>query len=69
MNAEISPFNGRVAEAVKLLSDGLSAKEIAHRMNISTHTVNSYIGAAKLTVGVRTSIALAVMSVRKGWVQ
>lgn len=67
MNAEISPFNGRVAEAVKLLSDGLSAKEIAHRMSISTHTVNRYVWEAKLRVGVRTSIALAVMAVRKGW--
>ena len=44
----------REREAVLLLSHGLRSKEIARRMNISTHTVRAFLRLIMLKLGVST---------------
>jgi len=42
----------RERETVRLLFEGLSSKEIAHRMKISPHTVNAFVRLVMVKLGV-----------------
>jgi DNA-binding CsgD family transcriptional regulator len=45
-------FSPRERQAVEWLLQGLSSKEIADRMEISSHTVNSFIRTIMIKMGV-----------------
>lgn len=49
----------RQTEVIALIADGLANKEIADRLNLSTHTVNAHVAAllAKLNVANRAAAA------------
>jgi DNA-binding CsgD family transcriptional regulator len=44
----------REREALILLTEGLTSKEIAQRMNISAHTVKGFVHLIMLKLGVTT---------------
>jgi DNA-binding CsgD family transcriptional regulator len=53
---ELSPAEARVAE---LAADGLSNKEIAHRLFVSVHTVELHLSRAYAKLGLRSRAQLA----------
>jgi DNA-binding NarL/FixJ family response regulator len=67
--AEIEPLTPRELEALEMLAEGLSNKQIAARLNISEHTakfhVNSILG--KLHAGTRTEAV--IRGIRSGLVK
>lgn len=63
------PLTGRQIEAVTLLADGLSAKEIAIQWGQSYHWVNNCIYDAMKVSGTSKSTGLVAMALRKGWIQ
>jgi DNA-binding CsgD family transcriptional regulator len=51
-------FSPREQQAVELLLQGLSNKEIAHRMNISPNTVNTFFRLIMIKMGVSSRSAI-----------
>jgi PAS domain S-box-containing protein len=51
---ELAAFTAREIEVMELLSDGLTALQIAHRRVVSVRTVESHLAAAYRKLGVRT---------------
>jgi NarL family two-component system response regulator YdfI len=62
------PLSGRELEVLDLLAEGLSNKLIAHRLNISEHTVKTHVASifAKLRVSSRTEAVS--QAIRRGLV-
>jgi two-component system, NarL family, response regulator YdfI len=62
------PLSGRELEVLDLLAEGLPNKLIAHRLNISEHTVKTHVASifAKLRVSSRTEAVS--QAIRRGWV-
>lgn len=55
----------RELEVAELLTRGLTAKEIAGRLDISTHTVRGHIESARLRFGARTIPELTALLARE----
>ncbi len=51
-------------KAVSLTAEGLTAKEVAHVMRISTSAVNLYLGKARTKMGVTNTYAVVAIAVR-----
>ncbi|MER3397525.1 MAG: DNA-binding response regulator [Chloroflexota bacterium] len=56
----------RELEVLGLVADGLSNKEIAHRLGISEHTVKFHVNTIMSKLGARSRTEAAVMAARLG---
>jgi DNA-binding CsgD family transcriptional regulator len=54
----------REQQVVELLSQGLSSKEMADRMNISSHTVNTFFRLIMIKMGVSSRYAILAKMIR-----
>lgn len=65
----VCPLRPRELEALKLIADGMTAKEAARSMDIAPYTVEHYLVRAKDRLGPRTLPGLVAFAMRKGWIQ
>jgi DNA-binding NarL/FixJ family response regulator len=56
----------REREVIDLIGEGLSNKEIAHRLNIATHTVKSHVRNVMEKLALHTRLQIAAYSHREG---
>jgi DNA-binding NarL/FixJ family response regulator len=56
----------REREVIELIGEGLSNKEIAHRLNISAHTVKSHVRNVMEKLALHTRLQIAAYSRRDG---
>jgi DNA-binding NarL/FixJ family response regulator len=56
----------REREVIELIGEGLSNKEIAHRLNIATHTVKSHVRNVMEKLALHTRLQIAAYSHREG---
>ena len=61
------PLTRREAEALHLLADGLSDREIATRLGISPKTVEKHVGAVLRKTGTSSRTAAVVHALDHGW--
>ena len=54
----------RELSCVAFTAEGLTAKETAHRLGISTSAVNLYLSKARLKLGVTNTYAVVAIAVR-----
>jgi serine/threonine protein kinase/DNA-binding NarL/FixJ family response regulator len=59
----------REMDVIKLLAEGLSNKEIAQRLFISSRTVNYHLDNIYSKLGVNSRTEAAIYALRHGWVQ
>jgi DNA-binding NarL/FixJ family response regulator len=57
----------RESEALRLLADGLSDREIATRLGISPKTVEKHVGAVLRKTGTSSRTAAVVHALDQGW--
>jgi DNA-binding CsgD family transcriptional regulator len=57
----------REQQVVELLSQGLSSKEIANRMNISSHTVNTFFRLIMIKMGVSSRYAILAKMIARNF--
>jgi DNA-binding CsgD family transcriptional regulator len=62
--ARLFNFSQREKQAVELLLQGLSNKEIANRMNISPNTVNSFFRLIMIKMGVSSRSGILARMIR-----
>lgn len=62
-------LTAREREIIQLLADGLSNKEIAARLTISTRTVNFHLDNIYSKLNVNTRTEAVVYALRQGWIQ
>ncbi len=67
--AEEDPLTAREREIVKLVAEGSTAREIAHRLNLSVKTVESHRARIAEKLGVHDTAAVVRYAIRKGLVQ
>ena len=67
--AEVEPLTPREMEALEMLAEGLSNKQIAARLNISEHTAKFHVNSilSKLHAGTRTEAV--IRGIRSGLVK
>ena len=65
--AEADPLNDRERQALRLAGEGLSAGEIAERLNLSQGTVRNYLSEAIGKLGVGNRIEAYRLARQKGW--
>ncbi|QCO66906.1 response regulator transcription factor [Luteimonas yindakuii] len=65
--SEPDPLGERERQALRLAGEGLSAGEIASRMNLSTGTVRNYLSEAIGKLGVGNRIEAYRLARQKGW--
>jgi NarL family two-component system response regulator LiaR len=58
----------RELEVVELVVEGLSNREIAHRLVVSERTVQAHVAAAMRKTQTASRTQLAVIALRRGWV-
>ncbi|MCE7993254.1 MAG: response regulator transcription factor [Roseivirga sp.] len=63
-----SELSEREMEIVKLISKGNSSAEIASRLNISVHTVNSHRKNILKKLGLKSPTELIIYAAERGWV-
>ena len=61
-------LTNRERQVLKLLADGLSAKEIANDLAISPSTVNQHISRIYEKLGVRNAVAAVRVAIRSGFI-
>jgi DNA-binding CsgD family transcriptional regulator len=61
------PLTRRESEALRLLADGLSDREIATRLGISPKTVEKHVGAVLRKTGTSSRTAAVVNALDQGW--
>jgi len=61
------PLTRRESEALRLLADGLSDREIATRLGISPKTVEKHVGAVLRKTGTSSRTAAVVHALDRGW--
>jgi DNA-binding CsgD family transcriptional regulator len=61
--ARLSP---RERQVIALLAEGLSDRELAHRLHISTHTAHRHVSNILAKLGVHTRAAAAALAARHG---
>jgi two-component system response regulator DesR len=64
---EADPLNDRERQALRLAGEGLSAGEIAQRLNLSHGTVRNYLSEAIGKLGVGNRIEAYRLARQKGW--
>ena len=64
---EADPLNDRERQALRLAGEGLSAGEIAQRLNLSQGTVRNYLSEAIGKLGVANRIEAYRLARQKGW--
>lgn len=70
MNVRVGcPLTENELEAVRLLSQGLSWKLVAVRMDRGIGSIQWILRTAKEKVGTRHDTALVATAIRKGWIQ
>jgi GAF domain-containing protein len=62
------PLNSSQQEILRLMSDGLSNREIASRIHLSENTVKSHIHEILRRLDARNRVQAAVRAAREGWV-
>ncbi len=62
------PLSDRELEVLDLLAEGLSNKLIAHRLNISEHTVKTHVAAIFVKLGVASRTEAVSQAIRRGLV-
>jgi DNA-binding CsgD family transcriptional regulator len=62
-----APFTPREAEVAELLRQGLTYREIASQMGLSTKTVEKHVGAIMRKTEASNRTAAVVTALRKGW--
>jgi DNA-binding NarL/FixJ family response regulator len=60
------PLTPRLRETLQLLVEGLSSKEIAHRLDLSTRTVEKHRATLMERLGIRTVAGLVQYAMRAG---
>jgi two-component system response regulator DesR len=65
--SEADPLNDRERQALRLAGEGLSAGDIAKRMNLSHGTVRNYLSEAIGKLGVGNRIEAYRLARQKGW--
>ena len=65
--AQLFNFSQREKQAVELLLQGLSNKEIASRMNISPNTVNTFFRLIMIKMGVSSRSGILARMIRAGF--
>ncbi|GAB3034355.1 response regulator transcription factor [Oleiagrimonas citrea] len=65
--SEADPLNDRERQALRLAGEGLSAGDIAVRMNLSHGTVRNYLSEAIGKLGVGNRIEAYRLARQKGW--
>jgi len=58
----------REKEVLQLISEGLTAKEIASTLYLSEHTVISHKKNLSIKLGARNTVHLIVKAIRRGYV-
>lgn len=64
-----NPLTPREAAVLRVASEGISAAEIAVRLNLSPGTVRNYISRAISKTGTRNRLDAARFADRQGWLQ
>jgi two-component system, NarL family, response regulator YdfI len=62
------PLSGRELEVLDLLAEGLSNKLIAHRLNISEHTVKTHVASIFAKLGSSSRTEAVSQAIRRGLV-
>jgi len=62
------PLSGREVEVLDLLAEGLSNKLIAHRLNISEHTVKTHVASIFAKLGASSRTEAVSQAIRRGLV-
>ena len=65
--SECDPLNDRERQSLRLAGEGLSAGEIAQRLNLSQGTVRNYLSEAIGKLGVGNRIEAYRLARQKGW--
>lgn len=65
--SEADPLNDRERQALRLAGEGLSANEIAEKLNLSHGTVRNYLSEAIGKLGVGNRIEAYRLARQKGW--
>jgi two-component system, NarL family, response regulator YdfI len=64
----LEPLSGRELEVLDQLAEGLSNKLIAHRLNISEHTVKTHVGSIFAKLGASSRTEAVSQAIRRGLV-
>lgn len=64
----LEPLSGRELEVLDLLAEGLSNKLIAHRLNISEHTVKTHVASIFTKLGASSRTEAVSQAIRRGLV-
>jgi two-component system, NarL family, response regulator YdfI len=62
------PLSGRELEVLDLVAEGLSNKLIAHRLNISEHTVKTHVASIFAKLGAASRTEAVSQAIRRGLV-
>jgi two-component system, NarL family, response regulator DesR len=65
--SEADPLNDRERQVLRLAGDGMSATEIAGKLNLSSGTVRNYLSEAIGKLGVGNRIEAYRLARQKGW--
>ncbi len=62
------PLSGGQQEILRLMTDGLSNREIAARIHLSENTVKSHVREILRKLGAQNRVQAVVRAIREGWV-
>ena len=62
------PLSGRELDVLDLVAEGLSNKLIAHRLNISEHTVKTHVASIFAKLGASNRTEAVSQAIRRGLV-
>jgi Response regulator containing a CheY-like receiver domain and an HTH DNA-binding domain len=68
-NPAVEPLTPRETEVLTLLADGLGNKEIAHRLNISEHTIKFHIRSILGKLGASSRTEAVSLGLRSGLIE
>ena len=68
-NPAVEPLTPRETEVLTLLADGLGNKEIAHRLNISEHTIKFHIRSILGKLGASSRTEAVSLGLRTGLIE
>ncbi|HEX5229690.1 MAG TPA: response regulator transcription factor [Bryobacteraceae bacterium] len=64
----LDPLSDRELEVLDLVAEGLSNKLIAHRLNISEHTVKTHVASIFAKLGASSRTEAVSLAIRRGFV-
>lgn len=68
MNSEIKELSNRELQVIKLISKGHSSEQIADKLMLSIHTVNSHRKKILHKLGLKTPMELILHALKQKWV-